>query len=419
MRYSVTSQIHDLSKIEHEVKNAGGKNIVVAVSSKQIFCDLEQSAIARLRDIGIKVTQVGKISTEISAPIISPPVPIAGTPMYSPSDLSFASGIEELRHVVDPPLYGAGMNIAIIDTGIREDHVQINGRVTYRKNYTEDTMIDGFNHGTGVASIVTTMAPQCNILNLKVLNDKGEGSEESVTLAIDDCISAWDNDPDNAPYVINLSLGSQDDGNPDNPIRVACRAAIQKGIWVFASAGNSGPGPYTVTTPAVERYVIAVGSCSFNPIQVSSFSSRGPTLEGLIKPDGVMFGENIVVASSASPTSTEAKSGTSFSCPFTSAMGLLYMEGVKRKARTTQQLVELPPGEVFYISVYDLVDNYLPRLCVKPSNAPKGKDTEYGYGVPYAPLVAKALQPGIDVNSILEFATIGMLMAYLIRSIGD
>ena len=44
-----------------------------------------------------------------------------------------------------------------------------------------------------------------------------------------------------APSVINLSLGTEDDGDPDDPVRVACRAAIQQGIWVIAGAGNDGP----------------------------------------------------------------------------------------------------------------------------------------------------------------------------------
>ncbi|GAI80043.1 unnamed protein product, partial [marine sediment metagenome] len=140
-----------------------------------------------------------------------------------------------------------------------------NGRVIYRKNYTSDPMQDGFDHDTGVCSIALTMAPLCNILNLKALDNKGVGTDEDVTLAIDDCISLHDTDPDIAPSVINLSLGAPDDANPDNPLRVASRAAIDRGIWVLASAGNSGPAPYSITCPACEQYVLAIGAVQYLP----------------------------------------------------------------------------------------------------------------------------------------------------------
>ena len=423
MRYAVLSRALTISQLETEIKRCGGRNI--RVTSAQIFCDLEPDAVAKLQTIGCTVSKIAGVKA-VTMPVISPPVPIAGIPTYTPEELSFVTGLEELRHVSEPPLYGEGMNLAIIDTGIRETHVKVNNRVIYRKNYTADPMRDGFDHGTGVVSIALAVAPKCNILNLKVLDDKGEGTEEDVAVAIDDCISLKDTNPDIAPTVINLSLGGPDNGNPDNPLRVACRAAIDRGIWIFASAGNGGPAPYSITCPACEKYVMAVGSCSYEPFRVSDFSSRGPTLEGVIKPDGVMFGENLALASSSGDTATVAKSGTSFATPFASAFAILYHEGVFRQARTLQQLVELPPSELYYISAYELVDQYLPLLCVKPPEAPHGKDTEYGYGLPYGPLVAKALQPAplVDISSMLTpvlsiavFGMVGMMMAPMVKAL--
>ena len=64
--------------------------------------------------------------------------------------------------------------------------------------------------------------------------------------------------------------------------------------------------PGTINCPACEQYVMAVGSAHYlpesNTFVVSDFSSRGPTQEGLVKPDVVLFGEDIVVASSQSDT---------------------------------------------------------------------------------------------------------------------
>ena len=57
-------------------------------------------------------------------------------------------------------------------------------------------MEDGFDHGTGVASIAVAIAPQCGMVNLKVIDNSGNGDEESVVMGIDEAISLWDTNPD-------------------------------------------------------------------------------------------------------------------------------------------------------------------------------------------------------------------------------
>jgi serine protease AprX len=315
--------------------------------------------------------------------------------------------LEDLRGISKPPLYGEGFNLAIVDSGIRETHEKIVGRVVYRKNYTSDPMRDGFNHGTGVCSVALAVAPLCNILNLKVLDDKGNGSEEDVILAIDDCIALHDTEPNIAPSVINLSLGAPDDGNPNSPLRVACRAAIEKGMWVMAAAGNSGPAASTILSPACERYVAAIGSAKYfaeeRAFMLSTFSSRGPTKEGLTKPDAIFFGEDIVMASSTGDTDTIAKSGTSFSTPFASGMSLLYHEGYQRLAVPTQPLAGVYPELRIWVPIQDMLDKYLPGFCIKPQGAPAEKDNDYGCGMPFGSFIAQAigLVPAVDISAVV------------------
>jgi len=411
MRCSVIFNGISTPQAQDEVRRNGGVNIKIAPASKQIFCDLSQLAVEKLRALGYIVNQIGGIKAGVSVPsIVSPPTPVAGMPTYTPEELSWATGLEDLRMVTTPPLYGEGFNIAIIGTGIRETHNRIKGSVIYSKNYTNDPMRDGLDHDTGICNIILVMAPLCGVLNLKVLDDKGNGTEEMVTMAIEDCIALWNKKPEIAPCVINLSLGGPDDGNPNNPLRLACRAAIDRGIWVFASAGNSGPAPYTITNPATERYVFAIGSASYEPFGVSYFSSRGPTIEGLTKPDGILFGENIVMASSASDSATIAKSGTSFATPFASGMGLLYLEGALRQVHLREELAGLPvvtvPAEVLYQAVPSvIIDEYLPMICVKPAEVPRGKDNDYGYGLPYGPIAYRVLTLGPSVAAELDIST--------------
>ncbi len=427
MRYAVISGGLTITELQLEVKRRGGRNLRVASASKQVFCDLEQSAVDRLKAIGCSVSKIGGIKADVMfPPIVTPPTPIAGVPTYSPAELSWATGLEDIRSIFEPPLYGKGINIAIIGTGIRETHTKINGRVVYSKNYTTDEMRDGFDHDTGVCDIILTITPECSILNLKVLGDKGEGTEEEVAVAIDDCITLHDTRPDIAPTVINLSLGGPDEANPANPLRVACRAAIDRGILVFASAGNGGPLPYSITCPACERYVFAIGSASYEPFTVSNFSSRGPTIEGLIKPDVVLFGENISLASSKSDTSIAAKSGTSFATPFGSSMGVLYQEGVHRQALWKEAVLGIPAGEIYYVPADELLDKYFPLFCLKPEGVAPAKDYDYGYGLPYGPLAFGLVteRPLVDVEiltssigPILILGLLGAVIAPMIKGL--
>ena len=409
MRYAI------MGATAQQVKNAGGSE-VKETRTGIIFATLSQSQTARLRSQGCIVNPVGQVKATVM-----PPAPVAAAPTYSPEQLVWAAGLEDLRGVTEPPLYGEGFNLAIIDTGIRESHQKLSGRVVYRKNLTSDAMRDGFDHGTGVASIAAAVAPQCNFLNIKVLDNRGEGSEEEVVMGIDEVLSLHDSGSEYAPWVINLSLGGHYDNNPYNPLRVACRAAIDRGIWIVAAAGNEGPDAGTIMSPACEKYVAAIGSAKYDPFMVSDFSSRGPTKEGLIKPDAVSFGEDIVVASSSSDTATIAKSGTSFSVPFASAMAVLYHEGVL-KWHGVQYPGEVPPGiypEITWlISIQEMIDVYFPGICVKPEGVASSKDYDYGYGLPFGPLVSQAItrKPAVDIPGALSAVVAMSMLGMVVRS---
>ena len=410
MRYSITD-----ATIE-QVKATGAKNTKQPRHIPAIFAELTPAQIQQLQSEGCTVTKVEAVKADVT-----PPTPIPATALYTPQQLLEYSGIEDLRALMSPPLYGENFNVAVIDTGIRETHEMIGGKVIYSKNYTSDPMQDGLSHGTAVAGIIHAVAPECNILNLKVLDNSGTGTEEEVVEAIDDCIDFIVTNPSIAPSVLNISLGTPDSGNPNAPLRVACRAAISEGIWVIASAGNGGPDPQTILSPACEQYVCAVGSVGYEPFIISSFSSRGPTVEGLVKPDVVMFGENISVASSGSDTATEGKSGTSFGTPFISGFSVMYQEGWIRAPISYgggqawgafPELVELP-------SIATLIDTYLPLVSVKPQGASTIKDTSYGDGVILGGLVVQALTgvAGIDIMSLMMPMIMVMVMAMIIKMV--
>lgn len=378
MRYSIVNTTAE------QVNSLGGKKIKTLRNAKIVFAELSTGQVTALRVRGCTVTPVEKIGLQVTPPV---PVLTSDETPRTAMELAYALGLDEIRGMTEPPLYGEGLNLAIIGTGIRATHFLLSDRVVYSKNYTTSPPGDGFDHDTGVASIVLAGAPLCNILDIKAISDEGEGSEEDVAEAIDDLITLHEQGSIYAPHVINLSLGSVDTGNIYNPIRVICREAIVRGILIFASAGNSGPIPGTIVCPAVEQYVLAVGSARYEPFGVSQFSSRGPTQEGLVKPDAIMFGENVIMASSESDTATVTKSGTSFSCPFASAAGILFLDGQRvwmelgAVPEFIRQQVSLP------ITPAEMIDIFLPQVCIKPSGIAVAKDYDYGYGLPFGPLI--------------------------------
>ena len=420
-RYSIVAVGVDAGVAIARVKEAGGVDIVESPRTGIVFAALEDAQVEKLKAMGFSASEVGQVrAPQISAPI-APPAPIPGEIGHTPTELLTALGFsEEWRQLIEPPLSGEGVTIAIIDTGIRESHELIGGRVVYSQNFTPDPMRDGFDHGTGVASIVVNVLPKVSILNMKALNDEGEGSEEAVVMAIDKCIDLSDTDPDIAPMVINMSLGAPDDGNVNNPVRVACRAAIAQNIFVVAAAGNSGPNPGTITLPACERYVVACGAMGYDatapkyPFIVSQFSSRGPTREGIIKPDAVMFGENITMASSKSDTDTVVKSGTSFAAPFASCVILVHREFIMKRAVflepvwPTTQPFEAP------LTPQDLLDKWAGMICMKPDFSGSAKDNAYGFGIPAPELLAHFFKApaaaGISIEQlIVPVFTFGMV----------
>src|SRR5690606_39506714 len=97
--------------------------------------------------------------------------------------------------------------------------------------------------------------------------------------------------------IISLSLGSPPSGScRDDPVCRVVEEAWNHGITVVAAAGNSGPEPGTISSPGNHPRIITVGASDDNDTAdpgndtIASFSSRGPTADGVEKPDLVAPG---------------------------------------------------------------------------------------------------------------------------------
>ncbi len=217
---------------------------------------------------------------------------------------------------------------------------------------------DQYGHGTHVAGIIGAdgngsvyigMAPGVNLINLKVLDQNGAGTDSQVIAAINQAIQL------KSQYnirIINLSLGRPVfESAANDPLCQAVEAAWKAGIVVVVAAGNDGRnnsfGSYgygTITAPGNDPYVITVGAMNSmgtttrSDDVMTSYSSKGPTvIDHIVKPDIVAPGN--LIASVLAPGSTLVQlypqnqvgshfvlSGTSMATPVVSGAAALLLQ---------------------------------------------------------------------------------------------
>lgn len=114
------------------------------------------------------------------------------------------------------------------------------------------------------------------------------------------------------------------DGNT-TIVTKAAELAFLMGVSTFTSAGNEGNTPWRyITAPADGRNIIAVGAVNSNN-QFVSFSSRGPTADGRIKPEVVAMGSGVFGAAAGTDNNYASASGTSSSAPIASGVAALML----------------------------------------------------------------------------------------------
>ena len=245
------------------------------------------------------------------------------------------SGNEDFRPAVEADvasqqygLDGTGVGVAVIDSGVadhKDFHTSTGSRVVYSQSFIPSvtSAVDAYGHGTHVSGIIagngaasgsgtgyTTefvgMAPNANIVNLRVLDQNGAGTDSQVIAAIQQAITL------KSKYnirVMNLSLGRPVfESYTLDPLCQAVEAAWKAGIVVVVAAGNDGRdntygtgGFATIGAPGNDPAVITVGasrtlgSPSRVDDSIASYSSKGPTLvDHTAKPDLVAPGNRIV-----------------------------------------------------------------------------------------------------------------------------
>lgn len=247
-------------------------------------------------------------------------------------------------------LTGRGVGVAVIDSGVAtasdltrpgddddddgddddDDDDDVSYRVVASRAFGFSSVKDSCGHGTHVAGIIAGngkassgrnyyrtfygVAPEANIVGLRVLGTDGSGTMSDVIAAIDWCVAnRWRYNI----RVINLSLGKPvTESYATDPLCLAARRAWTAGMLVVCAAGNEGrlsgtrsagvdnegfgTAYGTIQSPANSPYVLTVGAMKRRTADrsldtIATYSSRGPSLgDWVLKPDVVAPGEEII-----------------------------------------------------------------------------------------------------------------------------
>jgi len=299
----------------------------------------------------------------------------------SASGYDLSKDIDNVFHRASGVWSGRGVTVAIIDTGVDYTHPDFfeNGKsivkllvsvlyVTQTQNhivwsfdkngsvdqllafdkdlwnrYGEPAFLDINGHGTHVAGIVAGrgrasngryrgIAPGSSLVIVKAFNRDGASG-------IDLCLTAlqWVYNYGKLYNIsiLSLSWGAYFASDGSDPLSLAVDSIVlDKGIWVFAAAGNAGNYPNTIAVPGVARHAVTVGAWDAYYDKLAWFSSLGPTVDNRMKPDFVASGVMVVSMKSRyaninAPTVGDyyvALSGTSMATPTVAGLAANFIE---------------------------------------------------------------------------------------------
>jgi serine protease AprX len=262
-----------------------------------------------------------------------------------------------VRKVWEMGYQGQGITVAIIDSGIQKDWDFSHLLQREKFNPDSNSINDFYGHGTHVAGIIggngntskgryVGVAPGVNLIGLKVSDERGRAYESDTVEALE-----WvhiHKDKYNI-RVVNLSVNSSVEGSyHDSPLAAAVEILWLNGVVVVVSSGNTDSSTSfnpVKAAPANDPFVITVGAsdekltADLSDDVLTSFSARGQTQDGYLKPEIVAPGRNIISVLSQS-SSWEDKyedravwddeyirlSGTSMSAPMVAGAAALLLQ---------------------------------------------------------------------------------------------
>ncbi|KAH8824274.1 serine protease [Flagelloscypha sp. PMI_526] len=200
---------------------------------------------------------------------------------------------------------GSGVDIYIIDTGIRTSHVLFEGRA--KLGFVANGLYPGDDNGHGThcagtaAALRVGVAQKANLIGVKVLRADGKGLTSDILAGMDYVSGAAAKS--GRPSVASMSLG----GDASTPMDNAVQTLTNKGVHVVVAAGNDAKDANNVS-PARAPSAITVGATAINET-FAGFSNYGSALD-ILAP-----GVDIVSTWITSDGAGASLSGTSMATP--------------------------------------------------------------------------------------------------------
>lgn len=210
---------------------------------------------------------------------------------------------------------GSGVNVYVIDTGIRSTHVEFGGRAPSGFDAIGDGYgtEDCYGHGTHVAGTIGAdtygVAKQVNLYAVRVLDCYGYGTFAGVLAGVD-----WVTANHIKPAIANMSLG----GPPNTAVDTGIKNSIAAGVTYVVSAGNDA-WDACAQSPAHIPEAITVGAADSS--DVGAYFTNYGTCVDVFAP-----GVDVLSTWNASDTATLALSGTSMAAPHTAGVAALLLE---------------------------------------------------------------------------------------------
>jgi hypothetical protein len=284
---------------------------------------------------------------------------------------------------------GEGITIAIIDTGIDDEHVGLDDLdddpstndpkvIAFYDSHQHPNQDDGtyepydnHGHGSHCAGIAAgTGAPNYNHIGVapkaKLVGVKIGGGSIPYDSAMRGVEWTIDNKDKFGIDIMSCSwglyIGGPANQNGQSALSRLMDEAVEAGMVVFIAAGNTAVS-LTVYSPADSELAMAVGSVNDNHV-LSIFSSQGPTADGRIKPDICAVGEAVQAPNRNTGNGYTSKDGTSMACPMAAGVGALMLHANPY----------LEPADIKQILHETSEHNTDARFPVSPNNG-------YGWGV--------------------------------------
>lgn len=211
---------------------------------------------------------------------------------------------------------GAGVNVYVVDSGIRPTHEDFGGRASIAFDALSDGQngLDCTGHGTHVAGTIGSstygVAKNVNLYGVRVMPCSGPGLVSRMISGIN-----WVTSNHMSPAVMNISITVT---NVSTSLNNAIENAVSSGVTVVTSAGNYGSDACNYS-PAAAPSAIVVGAIGDNDVRVP-YSNYGECVD-IFAP-----GNAIRSLSHLDDTQTRVMSGTSMAAPMVTGAAALYLE---------------------------------------------------------------------------------------------